>query len=1165
MFSNSSKLYFASCSCFFITGLSALICEVCWIRKASLAFGSSSWAMSLVLAVFFAGLAVGSYFVGRFSHRSTTPLRSYAWLEFGVACLTIASPLTFQAADWVYGQFYSSIVHLPWMLTLSRLVLASVVMLPATIMMGGTLPLFCHQFVREKRGITRGIGLLYAINTLGAAAGALLCGFWLIPVIGVNNSLFLAGSLNLLVSLFAFQYFRSVSITDDVDLSLSKEDRWQSELKLTTRLAPRERAILTGVFFGVGFVAVATEVLWTRYLSLWMPNTVYTYSLALSVVLLGIVIGSGMAALIIDRVRGRAGLIGGSQILSSLLVILVMQLPPDWWGGWFNAVSVPQQLLVVSVVMLAPSILSGLCFPLAIGMIASDSSQVGMQTGRMTAINLLGGIAGSTAVGFLMLPYCGLYYTLLLVTGMGMLLGLVALWQLAPVVPVWFRLCVGMLAAGLWGFIPANFRTQLPQAFLASGAQLVDFREGANANVSVVRSGDLLQLEINRMWQGQNVKNHQVFAGHIPALLHPAPKDVLAIGLGTGQTARSFLAHEIDRLDCLEIEDGLVDLLRAHFDAAWINDPRVHVLIEDGRNYATHTQATYDIISIEVGQIYRPRISSFYSAEFYDQLRPKLRPKGIVCQFLPIEFFGQAEFRTLIATFSQAFPQSVLWYNTTELLLMGSADDRIRFDPQHFSSILANHPELKEELDFAYWAGPDNYLSRPESFSAGFLCGSKQLQQLSEGVAVYRDDRPYLEYLPLLTQSDAPNIADLIQKHLAPLADLTDDSAIDATVAQRIRNENLQEISARAMLAKSQSFEAAGQLESAFEAIHQALRILPNYPRANLSMGTFLQSQGEPETALTFYHRALALQPTNARGLLKTSECLIALQRFDDAVQPLRQLLGQQPNHIRAHAMLGAALSSQGTLDEAEEHLQKSLALAPNQPDVLVSLAGVYLQKKQDSLADAAFNHAKSMEPKSTTLLVTMGWAYGQANRNHDALSCFEAALAINPRETRAVLGLANALQSTKEYSKAQQTYSSLVAAYPDMLEARIGLAYSLQSEGKWDEALRNFQAAIQLAPDNPSILAASAWIMATHPDPAKRAAAEAVRRAERAWKITREQAPQVGDALAAAYAANGQFDLAVETSNLAIQQAQEKKMPEIAADLERRKSLYEQKQIYTQ
>ncbi len=1164
----SSKTYFASCSCFFITGLSALICEVSWIRKASLTFGSSSWAMSLVLAVFFAGLALGSYFVGQFSRRSTAPLRGYAWLEFGVACTTIASPLTFLATDWMYGQLYSSIVHSSWMLTATRLILASVAMLPATIMMGGTLPLFCHQFVRERGRLTRGIGLLYGINTLGAAAGASLCGFWLIPFIGVNNSLFLAGSLNLLVSLFAFQFFGNVSRSAEVveiDSSPNSADRKLSESKFAPSLAAKEHAILASVFFGIGFVAVATEVLWTRYLSLWMPNTVYTYSLALSIVLLGIVVGSGMAALIVDRIRWRAGLIGGSQILSALMVMLVMQLPPGWWGDWFNAVSITQQLLVVSAVMLVPSVLSGLCFPLAISMSTSDIGQIGMQTGRMTAINLVGGIAGSTTVGFVMLPYLGLYYTLFVVTGLGMLLGLVALWQLAPLVPHWFRLSVGMLAAGLLVFIPAYFRTQLPQSFLATGAQLIDFREGANANVSVVRNGDMLQLEINRMWQGQNVKNHQVFAGHIPALLHPSPKKVLAIGLGTGQTARSFLAHEIDRLDCLEIEDGLIDLLRQHFEAAWLDDPRVHVLIEDGRNYVTHTREKYDIISIEVGQIYRPRISSFYSIDFYDQLRPKLSANGIVCQFLPIEFFGQAEFRTLIATFSEAFPQNLLWYNTSELLLIGSAQDQIRFDPQHFSSVMANNLQLKGEFDFSYWSGPDNYLSRPESFLAGFLCGSKQLKQLSEGVAVYRDDRPYLEYLPLLTQSDAPNIANLIQKHLSPTAELTGDSAIDAVAVQRIRNENLQEISARAMLAKSQSYEAAGQLENAFEAIHQALRILPNYPRANVSMGTFLQSQGELETALTFFNRALAVQPTNARVLLKIGECLVTMQRFDEATQPLRQLLGLQPNHARAHAMLGAALNSLGTLDEAEEHLQRALALAPNQPDVLVSLAGIYLQKKQDSLADDAFNHAKSMEPTSTSLLVSMGWAYGQANRHQDALTCFEAALAINPRETRAVLGMANVLQSTKEYSKAQQSYSSLLAAYPDMLEARIGLAYSLQSEGKWDDALRNFQAAMQLAPDNPSILAASAWIMATHPDPIKRAAAEAVRRAERAWQLTGQQAPQVGDALAAAYAANGQFELAVEISNLAIQKAQEKKMPEIAADLERRKSLYEQKQIYTQ
>lgn len=1158
--------------CFGLTGLSALICEICWIRKASLAFGSSTWAISVVLAVFFAGLALGSYTVGRWSRTIKSPLRGYAWLELGVGCLALLSPIMFQCADYLYGQLYSSVLDSPLLLPLTRLIMVSLVMLPATTLMGGSLPLFCQQFVTQDGGVARGVGVLYGINTLGAAMGAALCGFWLIPNLGVNASLLLAGVINLCVSLIAFRL--SQAPINELDKSADRAaactvtpvDHMAEEMRNGASLTSMQRTIVAWLFFGIGFVAVGSEVLWARYLSLWMPNTVYTYTLTLSVVLLGIVVGSTLSAFFTDKLRRRATVLGIAQVLGALTVMLVMQLKPEWWGSWFNAVSVSAQLVVVSCVMLIPAILSGLSYPLAISLMVTEAGETGSQTGRMTAINLMGGIAGSICVGFMTLPYWGLYSTLLFVTGLGVAIGLIAWWQLERGASRFARAIASFVAVATWLAIPLSFRTKLPEAFLGTDGTLVDFREGFNANVSVVRHGKMLHLEINRMWQGQNVKNHQIFAAHIPALLHTAPKRVLAIGLGTGQTASSFLVHDIERLDCLEIEDGLVELVREHFDGQWMDDPRVRMIVEDGRNYVTHTDQQYDIISIEVGQIYRPRISSFYSADFYTQLRPKLRPGGLVCQFLPIEFFEPEEFRTLVATFRDVFPQSMLWYNTSELLLIGSVESRLRFDPERLSSALANNLRLKLDFEYAYWGGPARYLSRPESFMAGFLCGPAQLERLSEGAAIYRDDRPYLEYLPLRPQSDARSTIALLQRQLSPLPLLIGDAGPAwLSTAHQMRADNLQEISARVLVAQAQSLDAAGELEAAFNAYQQALQALPTYPKANAGLAYFLHAQGELPTAITFYQRALAVQPNDVQVLLRLSEALIDTGRSAEAQQSLRSLLALVPQHIQANALLGQLLLTEGQAAEAEKLLRQSLRGNSQQPDVLISLGNVMLQQGQKELALEEFNKAEKLDVRSADLHIKIGWAFGQTGHNGDALDYFEKALEIDPKATRALLGQANVWQSMGEKQKAQHAYEHILSLDPNMSEARVGLAFCQQSAGKTDEALRSFTRALEVTPNNPNLLTAVAWILATHHDDKLRDAEQAKKMAEQAWQITGQQAPQAGDALAAAYAALGEFDRAVEISDLAIAAARKQQRLDFATEIEKRKALYEQHKSFTE
>ena len=138
-------------------------------------------------------------------------------------------------------------------------------------------------------------------------------------------------------------------------------------------------------------------------------------------------------------------------------------------------------------------------------------------------------------------------------------------------------------------------------------------------------------------------------------LLHPDPKRVLLVGVGTGQTAARFLLYSIDHLECVDIEPTIFDFIRPHFDASWMEDPRVELIGADGRNYLRHTPSTYDVISLELGQLSRPGVASFYTADFYNQVQKRLRAGGFLVQFVPLVSFDRRPFSQHRAKLSQGF------------------------------------------------------------------------------------------------------------------------------------------------------------------------------------------------------------------------------------------------------------------------------------------------------------------------------------------------------------------------------------------------------------------------------------------------------------------------------------------------------------------------------
>ena len=388
-------------TCFFGSGFLALVYEICWIRKATLVFGATTYALSAVLAVFFGGLALGSFLFGRYSIRSAKPLRVYAVVEWGVGLLALASPLAFAFAEVLFSSIYPSVQDQFAALTFVRLGLIVAIVLPPTVLMGGTLPLFCQQYIRSEHRISDSVGLLYGLNTLGAAVGCALCGFVMIPHVGVEATIYLGGALNVLLGTVVWMLPQASVPLPAAAQPTAKDKPRRARPQVTTGQSVRSATVaIHGMFFMTGLAALANEIVWTRYLALLIQSTVKTYTLTLFVILLGIVLGSSIYARFHGRIRRHALTFGLIQAASALTVLTVLMLPASWWRDWLDATDLRRQLMIIGSLLLVPAVLSGVSFPLAISMVVRDPRRAGIGVGRMSALNTAGGIIGSLAVGF---------------------------------------------------------------------------------------------------------------------------------------------------------------------------------------------------------------------------------------------------------------------------------------------------------------------------------------------------------------------------------------------------------------------------------------------------------------------------------------------------------------------------------------------------------------------------------------------------------------------------------------------------------------------------------------------------------------------------------------------------------------------------------------------
>jgi predicted membrane-bound spermidine synthase len=746
---------------FFVSGAASLICEVIWFKQLQLLLGSSTLAVSVVVACFFGGLAFGSWVGGRLADGWQRPLRAYAGLEFLLGLVSAGVALLL--SRWPsWGPIFA-----PWMMpgsatTLPFIVLVSlVILLPPTALMGATLPVLARQLVRQRSQLARRIGLLYGLNTLGAATGCALVGFVLIGLIGVLSSALTASALYFAIALLALALSRRASA------SVAAAPTPQAAAAPVE--AEKGSGVLLAVFALSGFASIAYEVLWFRILKCFSIPTVYAFSGLLSVYLLGLVLGALICArYLAPRKQHLLTFFAFVQLLTALaalfslgllgrgrnLLMLLSRLEPelgtqDVMSGSFAGV-VPFVLLSV-LVLLLPTTILGIGFPLAAELTVQRLARLGSRVGSLYGLNTLGGVLGAVLTGFVLLPWLGSYWTFAAVVGLN-----TSLFFLLLATQPSLRRSRSLWRMGVLGaaYILGMF-VLLGKDYLKDGqtrfadAQLLAFREGRDATFALLQydfphTGPYQQLVANGTSYANNFpsgRRYMGVLGHLPALLHPRPRDVCVICIGTGTTVGALTLHpDVERIWAVDIAEDVFRFAPyfVPLNQRFLESPKVKPVVADGRHFLLCTEQQFDVMTFEPPPPQEAGVVNLYSREFYQLAKKRLAPGGVLCQWMPLDLSHEVLGRMMLKTLQEEFPYVSFWMPTRYEGVALASREPLPIDLTLLNTRLGE-PTVRADLA-AYGLG------KPEQLLATFLTADDGLTGYVGDVPPVTDDRPRIEY-----------------------------------------------------------------------------------------------------------------------------------------------------------------------------------------------------------------------------------------------------------------------------------------------------------------------------------------------------------------------------------------------------------------------------------
>jgi spermidine synthase len=757
----------------FASGLCALVYQSAWLRELRLVFGASTAASAAVLALFMAGLGAGGLWLGKRADTRASPLGLYGDLELAVAAFAAITPPLVGAVRAVYTRLGGTVTlgFVPG--TILRLALAAVVLLPPTLLMGGTLPAAAKAVETRDDAGRRNLAVLYGVNTLGAVTGAALSTFFLLEQLGARRMLWLACALNAVIAVTARVLAPGLASASAADRGTAAED---TEDAGDPSPAPPRFVLAASAI--VGFAFFLMELVWYRMLAPLLGGSSYTFGLILAIALLGVGLGgAAYAAWREDRpatMRGLALTLVAEALAIALpfalgdrLAILAGGLRPLGVLGFGGLVA--GWAVVAAIVVLPAAFVSGVQFPLLIALLGRGDRGVGKHVGLAYAWNTAGAIAGSLAGGFGLVPLLGALGVWRLVAALLGALGLaagaialredrrartIALVAAPAALAAAFLFARGPTAAWRHSGIGAGRATELLDA--STPNLLEEWTRGERRAIAweadgVESAGALNARRGYAFVVNGKIDGHatidagtQVMSGLLGALLHEDPRRAFVVGLGTGSTAGWLgMVPSMERVDVVELEPAIVNVARAcaPVNQRVLDNPKVTLHIGDGREVLLTSASRYDVIFSEPSNPYRAGVASLFTADFYRAAEARLAPGGLFLQWLQAYEVDAETVRTAYATIVSVFPEVETWTSESgDLILVASREPR-PIDVPRVRQRVAEEP-YKSALEKA-WRVNDL-----EGVLAHFLAGAAFAREIArrEKGAINTDDRNLLEF-----------------------------------------------------------------------------------------------------------------------------------------------------------------------------------------------------------------------------------------------------------------------------------------------------------------------------------------------------------------------------------------------------------------------------------
>lgn len=747
------SVFLMVCSCFVLSGFAALLYQTAWMRRFSIVFGTSELAIATVLAAYMGGLALGAALAARFIHRVRRPVLVYGLLEAGIALGALLVPVGLSAAQglsrWVLGGQPTVPSAGGLLQPLFYFFCALVILAIPTTLMGATFPLLTRHAVRRRDEIGRRTGLLYALNTAGAVVGTVFCAFVLLPRMGLFATVLVGVFTNLVVCAIAMIVARK-------PLADESSDATAAEPAPTIDREWRRDSWILPIMLVSGAVSFVYEVLWTRLLTHVVGASLYAFATMLATFLVGITLGSAVAArLASDRKRSVVGFVVCQLgiAVASLVVFGRLDSVPrlaqslgagDLTGAFGN-------FMVGFAVLLPSTLFIGATFPFGLRIFARTEEEAGPASGRVYAWNTCGAILGAWLAGFVIVPVLGYEGTMALTVTLNFGLAILTSWLLLEAswrVSAGLTLGLAVLLFLLWPSQPTDLLrvTSIPPRRHEPIGDIVYSGVGRSATVLMVEHEGAFYLRTSGLQEavimprGAPPYRFQPnwWMGTLPVLAHPTAKSLLVIGLG-GAVVLEGVPPSVETIDVVELEPQVIDANRAISAVRAVDplaDPRVEIIVNDGRNALALTDRKYDLIVSQPSHPWTAGASHLYTREFMMQVRDHLADGGVFVQayvdLSVLEIVGS----TLLSVFSD-----VRLYRPGALLYVAS---------QRELTVERDFSERTGEPPLQYpWLG----LNSTEDVVASLALDREGLRLLCEGTPVNTDDhnqlatdRPYVEF-----------------------------------------------------------------------------------------------------------------------------------------------------------------------------------------------------------------------------------------------------------------------------------------------------------------------------------------------------------------------------------------------------------------------------------